>query len=579
MFKGKNKNNKVLLCIFDGFGFSKIVKNNAIANAKTPHLNKILQNYPHSLLKTNGRAVGLPDNQMGNSEVGHSTIGSGRVTKQIISTVNDSIKDGSILKKNEIITLLDNNTADTIHLIGLYSNGGVHSSINHLHALIKALSGKKISLHLFSDGRDVPPNSFKDDINALQSACFGCNVSLATICGRYYGMDRDKRHERTELAFNAIFYGKGDNVSVTSANSILTPNNSQSLGRKFCADIISAIRNKVNAFYNSGTTDEFIKPIIINGFKGVQQFDDVVFFNFRADRMRQIVDMFLKAKHCHGVFNDVNKSNFDNGNICNTFISKPYFKGNIVCMVNYFADNNNGDNFLPNSSSFSDNNPDSVCNISNRSDLKILFNSKFIPDSLGELIANAGMKQLRIAETEKYAHVTYFFNCGRETPFNNEDRIMISSPKVATYDLQPCMSATKLCDKLISNINLDSYDLIVANFANCDMVGHTGNFRAAVKAVECLDEILGRLVDTVKSCEYEMILTADHGNVEEMVDLNSTIHTQHTLNPVYFIGIGSFLQKCYLKDGSLCDVAPTILELLFDWLTICCTYRRLYLRY
>ena len=548
-----NKNeNKVLLCIFDGFGVGDKTPSNAISSARTPNLDKALKKYPHSLLRTNGRSVGLPDGQMGNSEVGHTTIGAGRIYKQKLLTINESIDNGTFGRKKEIINLIKNKNSKAVHLIGMFSSGGVHSSIKHLHALIEALGDKKkIFLHLFSDGRDVPPDYFQKQIKKITTICNGLDVTLATISGRFYAMDRDNRDERTLLSFNAIYNGKSENNFYIPRSDDGQDLQGISLGDSRGKSNVNHLRDIIAALYRKGITDEFIKPTIINDFSGIEESDDILFFNFRSDRMRQLTQHFIDKR---------TGDKFEKG----------LFNGEIVCMSDYFmndinsTDNANNIDNVENTDNAKIDNEQQEGNKRNGKQYKpsILFTGEIITDSLGLLISKAGIRQLRIAETEKYAHVTYFLNCGIEKPFKNEDRKMIPSPKVKTYNLHPQMSAFEICEELLKAITNDDYGLIVVNFANCDMVGHTGDFIATVQAVECLDKILGEIIKNTEGSNWQTLLTSDHGNAEEMIDNNKTKHTQHTLNPVYCIGIGTAFKGCKFKNGSLSDIAPTILQLL-----------------
>ena len=575
----KRIKNKVLLCILDGFGISDKKENNPISFANTPNLDNILENNPYSFLRTDGEAVGLPDGQMGNSEVGHSTIGSGRCIQQTIVRINNNFQDNSIKNSPAIQGILKNKKSNKVHLIGMYSDGGIHSSAKHLHKLIELFgkSKKEIMLHLFSDGRDVSPYSFSKDIKRLSSICSGFNVKLCTISGRYYGMDRDNRSDRTDEAFNAIFLGKSKSNFYIPESYDNFENQSSTIGVDLGGKSMSYnsgfISNLISALYKRKITDEFIAPTSLNDFNGIDEFDDILFFNFRSDRMVQIVNKFISSK-ANSITDTRYKKDILSDNLLNTEDSvitakgnKPLedhipnissaeleakqplnqdsdvasflnFKGNIVTMTDYF-------------------------NGSIEDDMVSVVIPPIRPKNvLGEIISQNNIRQFRIAETEKYAHVTYFFNSGREEPFDMEDRVLIPSPKVSTYDLKPEMSAELVASNLIDAIGSNKYGFAVVNFANCDMVGHTGNFNAAVKSVECIDAILGKLEEIALQNDWNLIITSDHGNIEDMIDSSGIIHTQHTLNPVYFIGIGNAFSGIKLENGSLCDIAPTILEIM-----------------
>jgi 2,3-bisphosphoglycerate-independent phosphoglycerate mutase len=482
-------NNSVILCILDGFGISSATKHNAIAKAKTPTIDYFLKKYPNCLLTTSGKAVGLPEGQMGNSEVGHMTIGSGRVIDQDLVRINKAIESGE-LEKNPIIKKLltkHKKNDKKVHLFGLCSDGGVHSHINHIIFIAQILAKAKVKtcLHLFLDGRDVAPKSaplYLDMIDQLRTEY--PQVDIATLSGRFYSMDRDKRLQRTIEAVEAI-EGKASN-KFTSWKEYLANQ------------------------YGKEIYDEFIEPASHENYKGIDEDDSLVFLNFRSDRIRQLIEE-LSKRH--------NQLSFKIG------------------MTSYFEDNSKN--------------------------LDSLFAENNIAESLGEIISNNNMKQLRMSETEKYAHVTFFFNGGREKVFAGEDRILVNSPNVKTYDQKPEMSAQELTDKLIEAINSKKYHLIVINYANCDMVGHSGNFEASVKAVEHIDKCLKRVYDCIKKTNHQMLITADHGNVEYMFDEEKNIaHTSHTLNPVPCILVGKTAAKYKLKNGNISDVAPTILELL-----------------
>lgn len=452
---------KVILCIIDGLGI-----------CDNPHLSvPFIQNHLDKalLLHASEKAVGLMDGQMGNSEVGHMTIGSGRIIEQYLTRINNAITDNTFPKI----------TGDVFHIIGLLSDGGVHSHIDHILHIIKKLYNKKVFIHIIADGRDTPPKSIKKYLEKLNATD---QYQIATISGRYYAMDRDNRDDRTEKAFNAIALGKSQ----------------YQYDEKF-------IHNQ----YEQGITDEFFQPACSKNYQGIKESDTIVLCNFRSDRMKQLVKKIHDKVKCR----------------------------EIISMVDYF------DGELSN--------------------IRHLFKNEGINNTLGEVISKVGKKQLRIAETEKYAHVTFFLNCGKEKPYQNEDRILISSPKVSTYDLQPEMSAYKITDTLINAINQKKYDFICVNFANADMVGHTGNFEAAKKACLVIDECLLLIAQSASENDYILLITADHGNIEQMFDnVSNQPHTAHTLNKVPFISLGYDLIKVNEYNYGLQDVAATILKIM-----------------
>jgi 2,3-bisphosphoglycerate-independent phosphoglycerate mutase len=490
----KIKLKKVLLIILDGFGLRGVNDFNAVANANTPNLDFYMKNYALGTIDASGAAVGLPDGQFGNSEVGHLNIGAGRVVEQDITRIDNAIKSGEFFTKKEFVATLDNTISHNVHIMGLLSDGGVHSHINHIFALIKLVSANtninKVWLHLFLDGRDTPPESaikYANEINAFLKDY--SKVSIATCSGRYYAMDRDKRYDRLELAYKAITLAHSDNHS---------------------NDIISCIKTE----YAKGHKDEFVLPYVIDSYSGFVTGDSVIFANFRSDRAIQLTDAFLSDDFVG--FERV----------------KPKLSG-FVTMTSYDPKFN----------------------------AVVAFKQNTIENCLGEYISNLGLKQLRISETEKYPHVTYFFNGGLKAPFSGEDRILVDSPKdVATYDLKPEMSLPIVTDKLVDAIKSDKYDFIMTNFANGDMVGHSGNYEAAIKAVEALDLAVGRSVSAMTEMGGEVLIIADHGNCEEMFDyVSNQQHTQHTTNLVPFIYIG---RDAKIKSGgALRDVAPSILAM------------------
>ncbi len=463
---------KVILCILDGFGIGdKTYKYNAVFQAKTPNFQRFLQEYPCAMLKTSGEDVGLPDGQMGNSEVGHMTIGAGRVIYQDLPLINKAISDGTLEEKLSKI-----NASSTVHIVGLCSHGGVHASLEHIKYIYKTLEkhGKNVVLHIITDGRDVPPQSFKSTIHEFD------DIKIATVCGRFFAMDRDQKLERTQAFFDAM------------------------LGK---AEVFSNLESVIENAYSNNITDEFIKPVVISEFKGVEKGDTLIVANFRADRSRQITTMALKSE----------------------------MFGRIICMTPYSND------------------------IASKA--TVLFPKEFVKNTLVEVLEHHKKRHLHIAETEKYAHVTFFFNGGKEQIGEYEERILVPSPNIKTYDLQPEMSIYELQEKLLHQINSHKHDFIAINIANGDMVGHTGNFEASKKAAEHIDLFLGNLENASLAAGYHLLITADHGNLEEMVDIKThDIHTQHTMGAVPLISISS--NKVKLKNGTLANIAPTILKLM-----------------
>jgi 2,3-bisphosphoglycerate-independent phosphoglycerate mutase len=496
----------ILLCILDGWGIGdEKFSYNAIARAKTPNYTRILKNFPNSQLETSGLDVGLPEGQIGNSEVGHMTIGAGRIIFQDLPRINNAIADGSLEKNPQLQKLISElkNSDKTCHLLGLFSDGGVHSHIDHIIFLANFLAenGVKVLLHAFLDGRDVAQ---KSALNYLEkffvnlnhpspqpSPTRGEGVAIATISGRYYAMDRDKNWDRVQLAVEAIAEAKGEKFS----------------------DAISAVKNS----YEKNVTDEFVKPCVIADYSGMKDGDALIFCNFRADRAREISEALLDPEF-NGFKN--RKINFSHAIAFTEYSEK----------LNQFYE--------------------------------ILFPPFAVKNSLPEILESRGLKQLRVAETEKYAHVTFFFSCGREQEFLGESRIMVKSPAVATYDLKPEMSAFELGTKLVEAIKSDEFDFIVVNYANPDMVGHSGLLDASIKACEAIDAQLGILEKTILEKDGLMLISADHGNIECMIDENHHPHTAHTTNPVPFILIGNEVQNLKLQNGRLSDIAPTILHLM-----------------
>ncbi|QLK50593.1 2,3-bisphosphoglycerate-independent phosphoglycerate mutase [Ehrlichia ruminantium] len=481
-------NHSVILCILDGWGNNKNSQFNAIAQADTPYWDSIISQYPQSNIVTHGPDVGLPDRQIGNSEVGHISLGSGRIVLQDLCRINEEIKN--IRKNTHLLEFTEQIKRNNgiCHIAGLLSDGGIHSSLSHILDIIDALSYLKIQvvIHIFLDGRDTPPISALKYINILCSHIKDLsNVSIATISGRYYSMDRDNRLDRTTKAYNSIAFGHG----------------------KRYEDPISAVQDN----YNAGITDEFIIPCVIGNYQGMNPTDGFIMTNFRSDRVIQILKMITEDQNTNHIT-----------------------LKNTIGMIKY----------------------------SNELNIPCLFPNKKISNTLGEIISNQQLHQLRIAETEKYAHVTFFFNGGREEVFENEERIIIPSPSVTTYDLVPEMSAYEITDTLIKKINLQKYSLIIINYANADMVGHTGNIEATKKAITTLDQCLGKILKCIHNTNYILVITADHGNAEEMFDVqNNMPYTAHTLNPVPFV-VCNYPKKIKLKNGRLSDVAPTILEIL-----------------
>lgn len=491
------------LIILDGFGCRTESAYNAIRADGIKRISRFIEDYPHTKIAASGMAVGLPEGQMGNSEVGHLNLGAGRIVYQELTRITKSIEDGDFFENpafNKAIgTCLEKGTK--LHLFGLCSDGGVHSHLNHLYALVKLAKQKgldRVYIHCFMDGRDVPPQSGKDYIAALQAELIklGCG-RIATIMGRYYAMDRDNRFERVEKAYAAMTYGEGVKAS----------------------DPVKAMQ----ASYDNGVTDEFVLPIVIteNGkpVATVDPDDSVIFFNFRPDRARELTRAYL--------FEDF--AGFER--------RRGFFPLTYVSMTQYDKDF--------------------------EGKLSVAFKPETLKNTLGEYVSKHGLKQLRIAETEKYAHVTFFFNGGVEAPNPNEDRVLIPSPKVATYDLKPEMSAYEVTEEAVKRIKSGEYDMMILNFANPDMVGHTGVMDAAVKAVHAVDECADRVIRTILACGGRAILTADHGNCELMADENATPFTAHTTSPVPFVLIDDKRKHVRLSDGGkLSDVAPTMLELM-----------------
>ena len=489
----------VMLAILDGWGINEKDDGNAVRLAKTPNLDSIMKQYPNTIMHTSGLNVGLPDGQMGTSEVGHMNIGAGRIVYQDLAKITKSIQDGDFFENEAFLKAVKNckDHDSAMHLMGLTSDGGVHTHINHLFALLELCKKEgleKVYIHCFTDGRDTAPTSGEGFIQEIEDKIKEIGVGkIASISGRYYAMDRDTNYDRVKLAYDALTKGEG----FTSKNAI------------------DAIENA----YRREEFDEFIKPTVIvendEPVALVKPNDSVIFFNFRRDRAREITRAFV----------DTDFKGFERERLPLTY----------VCMTDY---------------------DDTIENV------EVAYKTAAIENTFGEYISKLGYRQLRIAETEKYAHVTFFFNGGNEVKYENEDRILVASPKVATYDLKPEMSAYEVTDKLVDAIRKSAYDVIILNFANCDMVGHTGFLDAAIKAVETVDECIGRVVEEVKRVNGAILITADHGNAEQMIDYETgDPHTAHTTNLVPLVAIG-LDDGVKLKEGRLADIAPTMLEIM-----------------
>ena len=486
---------KALLMILDGWGLGDQKKDDVIFNTPTPYWDYLMNTYPHSQLQASGENVGLPDGQMGNSEVGHLNIGAGRVVYQDLVKINRACADNSILKNPEIVAAFSyaKENGKNVHFMGLTSNGGVHSSLVHLFKLCDIAKEYNIDntfIHCFMDGRDTDPKSGKGFIEELSAHCEKSAGKIASIIGRYYAMDRDKRWERVKEAYDLLVKGEG----------------------KKAADMVQAMQES----YDEGVTDEFIKPIVNANFDGtIKEGDVVIFFNYRNDRAKELTVVLTQQ--------DMPEAGM------RTIPGLQYY-----CMTPYDA-------------SFKG--------------VHILFDKENVSNTLGEYLAAKGLNQLHIAETEKYAHVTFFFNGGRETPYDNEDRILVPSPKVATYDLKPEMSAYEVKDKLVAAINENKYDFIVVNFANGDMVGHTGIYEAIEKAVVAVDACVKDVIEAAKAQDYEAIIIADHGNADHALNEDGTPNTAHSLNPVPWVYVTEN-KAAKVEDGRLADVAPTILKIM-----------------
>ena len=484
----------LVLMILDGFGIAPD-EGNAIVAANTPNLDRILKENPVTKIGASGMDVGLPDGQMGNSEVGHTNIGAGRIVYQELTRITKSAEEGDMEKNPALLKAMQSakDNGKALHFMGLLSDGGVHSHNTHLYALLglaKKLGLEKVFVHCFLDGRDVPPSSGKDYVKELMAKLEEIGVGkVATVMGRYYAMDRDNRWERVEKAYAAMVYGEGVKAECP----------------------VCAVQNS----YDENVTDEFVVPTVCEGAEPVASGDSVIFYNFRPDRAREITRTLV----------DPDFSGFERRN--------GFFPLSYVCMTQYDAT-------MPN--------------------VDVAYKPESLTNTFGEYLSKNDLTQLRIAETEKYAHVTFFFNGGVEKQYPGEERILVKSPSVATYDLQPEMSAYEVTDKMVEAVKSGKYDALILNYANCDMVGHTGVFEAAVKAVEAVDACIGRVEAAVKEMGGCILLTADHGNADRMVDDDGTPFTAHTTNPVPFCVIN---HPCELREGGrLADIAPTMLKIL-----------------
>lgn len=495
VFSVTNRPRPVVLCILDGWGYREETDGNAIAQAQTPVFDRLMASQPWALLKTSATDVGLPAGQMGNSEVGHTNIGAGRVVLQDLPRIDAAIADGSIGTMPALSDLIEKcrSGSGRCHLLGLVSPGGVHSHQKQMAALASVLSEAGLSVEIYAvlDGRDTPPRSAKGYLDTLQRDIAGLDrAGIATVSGRYYAMDRDSRWDRIARAYDAIVAGQGPRQS--SANAV------------------------IEAAYEEDQTDEFVVPTVVESYQGMNDGDALVVANFRADRVRQLLNAMLLDS-----FDEFDRSK----------------QVRLACAAGMTSYSSELDRVMT-----------------------AIFPPLEIEETLGEAIAKAGLRQLRIAETEKYAHVTFFFNGGEERVFEGEDRILVPSPKVATYDLKPQMSAPEVTDKLVVAIELQDYDLIVCNYANTDMVGHTGMLEPAIAAVEAVDKCLGRVQAAVERSGGVLLITADHGNAERMLDADGGAHTAHTTDRVPLVVVNA--SGVEVVDGRLCDVAPTIFDIM-----------------
>jgi len=481
------------LIILDGYGIAKDTKQSAIDAANTPVMDSIIAKYPNNIIHASGLDVGLPDGQMGNSEVGHTNIGAGRIVYQELTRITKSIGDGDFFENEAFMAAIENvkKSGGALHLMGLLSDGGVHSHNTHLYALIelaKKQGVEDVYVHCFLDGRDVAPTSGADFIAALSNEMEKIGTGkIATVMGRYYAMDRDNRWERVKKAYDAMVNGEGEKANDAEA--------------------------AVCESYKADVTDEFVLPTVIEGAKKISEGDSIIFFNFRPDRAREITRTFVDE-------------DFDG-------FERKFFDVYFVCMTQY-------DKSMPK--------------------VDVAFKPTALTNTFGEYISSKGLTQLRIAETEKYAHVTFFFNGGVEKEYEGEDRALIASPKVATYDLKPEMSAYEVADEAVARILSGKYDVVVLNFANCDMVGHTGVFDCAKAAVEAVDECLGRVLDAIEKMGGCALVTADHGNADEMFDDEGNVVTAHSTNPVPLVMVG--FDGTLKPEGRLADIAPTLLDMM-----------------
>ncbi|MBE5929667.1 MAG: 2,3-bisphosphoglycerate-independent phosphoglycerate mutase [Lachnospiraceae bacterium] len=486
-----------VLMILDGYGVENKAEGNAIALAKKPVMDKLTSMYPTVQGEASGLFVGLPDGQMGNSEVGHTNMGAGRIVYQMLVKISKSIKDGDFFKNKALVAAMENckKNGSALHLMGLLSPGGVHSHTEHMYGLVEMAKRNgldKVYVHCFLDGRDVPPSSAAEYMEEAAAKLKEIGVGkIATIAGRFYAMDRDNAWDRVEKAYNALVFGEG--VQET--------------------DPVEAVKNS----YANGVTDEFMLPTVVEKDGMIQANDSVVFFNFRPDRARQITRAFV----------DKDFAGFTRKN--------GFFDTTFVCMAQYDAE-------MPN--------------------VLVAFPPEELTMTFGEYLAKNGKTQLRLAETQKYAHVTFFFNGGEEKQFEGEDRILVNSPKVATFDMQPEMSAYEVADNLVDAIKSEKYDVIVVNFANPDMVGHTGIMEAAVKAIEAVDECVGKAYDALMEKNGQMFICADHGNAEKLVDTDGSPFTAHTTNPVPFVLVNYDEAYTLREGGCLADIVPTLIEMM-----------------